>query len=542
MERKNARFFIRLGFMANAFSMLVLIGMAIYLFIVANFAWNLVQDRWLTVFLLWTCVICLFLICMFYALRQYTLIAGKILAIAIELSLGIIDAIYFLFQEKSWCIDFPAWNQFIAIVGIVSGLVSVILNIVLLCFKANESLKLHPYLKIILILGAISCSLIAWGGSTNGFDPVYHVRVPAKDEAPPVQFMFWSDINTSIFTTQEWQQLNNHSAIIVAYGLNKTTNATFTWAQYIRDNYKRIKLMWPTGGGYYDSCGPYAQTIEQDTYDYLHGIRDYNLNNTIGFVYDLERCNDTCWHDAAKWQSFQESMARCFAAIRAWNASYRIDNTGGIWMMNTPLPFAGGEATEVLFQHPLMSLEPTAQWTGYQWQLYRGNAVSPASDSDSTNMYERMLSSVRGVGAEKTVPLFGMTGVGDYGPNNCSVNGITCNFAGVVKDCRLARALGIHEVGFYTLCKIGTYQGVYYPSMFEAYGAHFLDVLDLTVNGLDEAMIIDVPGNNVLHTTIGYYWEFVGYSISSLACGIIIGIAAGVTIIISVRRNHLRKE
>ena len=61
--------------------------------------------------------------------------------------------------------------------------------------------------------------------------------------------------------------------------------------------------------------------------------------------------------------------------------------------------------------------------------------------------------------------------------------------------------------------------------MFEAYGEYFLDVLDLLVNELDEAITIDVPGNNALHTTIGYYWEFVGYSISSLACGIIIAIA-----------------
>jgi len=40
----------------------------------------------------------------------------------------------------------------------------------------------------------------------------------------------------------------------------------------------------------------------------------------------------------------------------------------------------------------------------------------------------------------------------------------------VIKDCRLARSLGISEVGFYTLCDAGTWEGVYYPSMFEAYG------------------------------------------------------------------------
>ncbi|HME56183.1 MAG TPA: hypothetical protein VKM55_28530 [Candidatus Lokiarchaeia archaeon] len=538
MAQRKTRPIDRFGFVANAFSTLVLAGIAVYILIVANIAWNLSQDRWVTVFIPWLSIICLVFIAAYYALKQFNLVVGKVIAIFVEFGLGAIDAIYFLFQEKSWCIDFPAWNQFIGILGIGSGLVAIFLNITLLCIKANGTPKLSRDLRIALILGAISCGFIAWVSATNWFDPYYHARVPAKNEAPPMQFMFWSNINISTFTTPQWQELNNHSAIIVAYGLNKTTNDTFTWAQYLRDHYSRIKLMWPMGGGYYDVCGDYAQTIEQDTYDYLHGIRDYGLNNTIGFVYDLERCNNTCWHDATKWQQFQASMARCFTAIRAWNASYRIDNTDGIWMMYTPLPFAGGDATEILFQHALMSLDSTARWTSYEWQLYRGNA-NGQSDPDSTNTYERMLSSVRGVGVNKTVPLFGMTGVGDYGPNNCSVNGITCNFAGVIKDCRLARSLGIREVGFYTLCNASTYQGVYYPDMFQAYGQRFLDVLDLMVNGLDEAMMIDVPGNNVLHTSIGYYWEFVGYNISGVACGIIISIAVASTLLLDWQRNHL---
>jgi hypothetical protein len=474
---------------------------------------------------------------MAFAMRFHNTLPARIAIIAVELALGAVVAMYYLLQEKAWCVDAPAWNQAIGIAGIASGAAAIGFNIASMATKLLRRVEVSWRAWIALLVPVIACGLVIAGASTNWFDPFYHVRVPASGEAPPMRFTFWSQINTnantSYFTPQQWQQLDNHSSTIIVYGLNTSTNYTFSWAQHVRDTYPRIKLMWPMFGGYYN-----LEQIENDTNMYLHAIPSYGLTNTIGFVFDLERHNDTCWHDAGKWLEFQASMARYIAAIRAQNASYRIDNTAGIWMLYTHYPLGGGDETEVLFQHALMSLAGTAGWTGYQWQLYRGNAASPASDPDSTNMYERMLTSVRGVGADKTVPLFGMTGVGDYGPNNCTVDGVPCNFAGVIKDCRLARSLGIAEVGFYTLCDAGTWEGVYYPSMFEAYGANFLDVLNASVSGLDEAMVIDVPGNTAFRTTAGYYWEFAGYGIDGTTVGIIAAAAIVASLLLDRRRSR----
>jgi hypothetical protein len=221
----------------------------------------------------------------------------------------------------------------------------------------------------------------------------------------------------------------------------------------------------------------------------------------MGFIYDLERHNDSCWHDRDLYNRFKASIAGGINQIKAFNNSYSIYNTAGIWMMYTSLPLGGGDEVEMYRQHLLMSL--SEYWDGYQWQLYRGNAVDPASDPDSTNIYERMLSSVQYLGPKKTIPLFGMTGVGDYGPNNCSNTSpgtAQCNFQGVVRDCRLARALGIKEVSFFTLCDAGVYNGVYYPSMFEAYGQDFLDKLDASVNDRRSG----ITGNK--SPTTFHYW------------------------------------
>jgi hypothetical protein len=513
-----------MSFILNACSFFLLAGAASYVLLVSTATWSAVQGRWETVFPTWAGVFTLVAIVMAFAMRFHETISARIAIIIVELALGAVVAMYYMLQEKTWCVDAPAWNQVIGMVCIASGLAAIVLNFVAMGSKVPRHVNVPRRAWIAFLVPVIASSIVIAGAGTNWFDPYYHARVPARGDAPPVRFTFWSQINTatnaSYFTPQQWQLLDNHSSTIIVYGLNTSTNYTFSWAQQVRDAYPRVKLMWPCYGGYYN----WAQ-IENDTNTYLHAIQAFGLSNTIGFVYDMERHNDTCWHDAAKWQELQASMARCIANIKAQNASYRIDNTAGIWMLYTSYPLGGGDRTEVLFQHALMSLAGTIGWTGYQWQLYRGNAVSQASDPDSTNMYERMLTSVRGVGAEKTVPLFGMTGVGDYGPNNCSVDGVECNFAGVIKDCRLARSLGITEVGFYTLCDAGTWDEVYYPSMFEAYGSDFLDVLNASVNGLSEAMIIDVPGNTAFRTTAGYYWEFVGYSIDGATVGIIAMVA-----------------
>ena len=130
----------------------------------------------------------------------------------------------------------------------------------------------------------------------------------------------------------------------------------------------------------------------------------------------------------------------------------------------------------------------------------------------------------------------GKTTLAEYLVKN--YNFVRYSFAGVIKDCRLAHSLGIPEIGFYTLDNIGTYQGVYYPSMFEAYGADFLDVLNASVNGLDEPMVIDVPGNTAFRTTVGYYWEFAGYGIDATGVGIIAAVAILASLLLDVRRSR----
>nr|MDO8086136.1 hypothetical protein [Candidatus Sigynarchaeum springense] len=533
MERPKNAWIDRASFILNAGSFLLLAGAASYVLLVSTATWSEVQGRWETVFATWAGIFALVFLVMAFATRFHDTLPARIAIIAVELGLGAMVAMYYLLQEKSWCIDFPAWNQAIGIAGVASGLAAIVLNLVSMGAKRLRRGNASRREWISFLVPAIACGLVIAGASTNWFDPYYHTRVPARGEAPPMHFLFWSEINNT-FTPTEWQSLDNHSVTIVAYVMNWTyINDTFAWAQTIRDVYPNIKLMWPLGGGYYN-----WEQMENFTNTYLAGIDYYNLTNTIGFVYDLEREHDTCWHNATQWQELQDSMARNIANIKAQNASYRVDNTAGIWMLYSHYPLGGGDQTEILFQHAIMSLAGTANWNGYQWQLYRGNAVSPASDPDSTNMYERMLTSVRGVGADKTVPLLGMTGVGDYGPNNCTVDAMPCNFAGVIKDCRLAHSLGIPEIGFYTLDNIGTYQGVYYPSMFEAYGADFLDVLNASVNGLDEPMVIDVPGNTAFRTTVGYYWEFAGYGIDATGVGIIAAVAILASLLLDVRRSR----
>ncbi|MHA1849075.1 MAG: hypothetical protein ACTSXU_15635, partial [Promethearchaeota archaeon] len=169
-------------------------------------------------------------------------------------------------------------------------------------------------------------------------------------------------------------------------------------------------------------------------------------------------------------------------------------------------------------------------WDHYAWQLYRGNAVDPATDPQSTDIFERILTSVQFLGAKKTTPILGMTGVGDYGPNNCSLSPGKCNFAGVIKDCKIARALGLEEIQFFTLTKAGTINQAYYPSMFEAYGNNFLDVLNESVNGLENPEQLAIPGRLAFRSTIGYWWEDVAYSINVVTFLSILGVTAIVTI------------
>jgi len=344
------------------------------------------------------------------------------------------------------------------------------------------------------------------------------INVPTESQAPALRFSFWSFLNRTYFSPEEWDQLNDHHALIIAYewmypypgfseGIpgsyqNITRNDTIETIQYLRDNYPQIEIMFPIFGGYLE-----AEHYLTELKKYLETIKTENLTNVIGFNYDLERHNDTCWHDKNLLERARTNLQESIRLIREFNSSYRIDNTGGIWMMFDNLPLGGN--FELYKQHALMSV---TGWDHYAWQLYRGNAVDPASDLDSSDITERMMSSVAYLGENHTIPLFGMNGVGDYGPNNCAQG--TCNFQGIIKDCQIARGLGVREVQFYTLCTAGIYQNVYYPSMFEAYGSKFLDVLNASVNGLNVTKSISVPGNYVLKGTVGYWWEDVVISIS----------------------------
>ncbi|MHA1371237.1 MAG: hypothetical protein ACTSRA_16160, partial [Promethearchaeota archaeon] len=351
----------------------------------------------------------------------------------------------------------------------------------------------------------------------------------------PLRFQFWVNLSNIDELNQSGRldQLERHGAILTVYGLvgfepSPENNKTFEIAAWIRDNYPNIKLIWPVFGSYYH----WKEMSEGIDY-YLEMITAYNLTNTFGFNWDTERHNDTCAHDAYLLEMHRESIMESITKVKAFNSSYRIDNTAGIWMMFDNLSMGG--SFELYKQHAMMSIP----WETYGWQLYRGNAVDLASDPESADIYDRILSSINYVGANRTIPYFGMTGVGDYGPNNCTVeSGVgSCNFAGVIKDCRICRALGVEEVCFFTLSNAGVidiegYGGCYYPSMWEAYGEDFLDVLNESVNGLDEPLELIIPENTAFDTTVGYWWPDVIISIPILFVVILLSSATFVSTVI----------
>lgn len=511
----------KIGLVLTTFSLLSMVGILFYLMVIGTAVWSFALNRWNVVFPTYLFMFLAIIGLVIFAIKQYETMLGKFISVLLLMGMGVLFFMYFLSQEKFWCIDFPGYNRIVCFGALVPGVFAILLNIFLMIKRQSIVQSLSKLTRIFFLGGIISSLTLMGLSSINWGDPNYYIVVPEKGQGTPVHFSFWSHINTSYYTGEQWESLNNHSAIIIAYSYadydsethtyNFHFEDTFLWAEYLRDNYPNIKLMWPLFGSYYD-----IYYYINHTYTYLNAIIDYNLNNTIGFVFDLERHNDTCSHDACLLQQSYDALQQCIGAIKLVNSSYRIDNTGGIWMMFDKLPLGG--SFELYKQHTLMSV---TQWDGYQWQLYRGNAVDPASDPDSTDIFERMLSSVQYLGAEHTVPLFGMTGVGDYGPNNCTIDEISCNFAGVLKDCQLARGLGITEVSFFTLCDAGIYNGVYYPSMFEAYGEDFLDTLNQSVNGLDMPLELVIPGNTALRSNVGYWWENVSYSISLGTCEIL---------------------
>lgn len=531
-----------IGFFFTVFSLMMMTSALFYIMVIGTAVWSHALNRWNVVFPTFLFMFIGLIGAEFFAIKQYQTMLGKLISLLLILGMGVFIIIYYLSQEKFWCIDFPAYNRVVSFGALFPGVVAVLINLFLIFNRQSLVVNL-PKITRLVFLGWIGTCLTLMGlFSINWGDPNYRITVPADGEGQPMHFSFWSHINTSYYTPEQWEALNNHSAIIIAYSYadydsetqsyNFHFEDTFMWAQFLRDNYPNIKLMWPVFGGYYE-----LDYYVNHTYTYLNAIIDYNLNNTIGFVYDLERHNDTCSHDATLLQQSYDLLQQCIGAIKLVNSSYRIDNTGGIWMMFDKLPLGG--SFELYKQHTLMAV---TQWDGYQWQLYRGNAVDPASDPYSTDIFERMLSSVEYLGTEHTIPLFGMTGVGDYGPNNCTVDGLDCNFAGVIKDCQIARALGISEVSFFTLCDAGINSGVYYPSMFEAYGEDFLDILNQSVNGLSAPLELVIPGNIAFKSTVGYWWENVSYSISLGVCEILFLIPNVLTIYIFKRKKWINNN
>jgi hypothetical protein len=431
--------------------------------------------------------------------------------------------IYWVLLEKTFCIDPPAYNLILIFIGGLSGILAFVGAIIgIFAFPPEKIAISKRSMQIGLIITAILTGAVVTS-ATNGFDPNYHAIVPAAGERTPMEFSFWGDLNPGNYNPDRWDQLNRHRAILIVYEFGEFDREdTYAAVQMLRDTYPSIRIMFPLHGSYFhaDQYVPMAQ-------EYLTAIEDYNLTNVIGFNFDIERENDTCAHDAAQLTIARTNLAEAIALIKDHHPEYRIDNTDGIWMMFEGLPFAN--SFELYKQHALMSIEG---WDHYAWQLYRGNAVDPASDPDSTDIYERIASSVALLGANATIPLFGMTGVGDYGPNNCSLaGGSGCNFAGVIRDCRIARSLGVSQVQFYTLTSAGTYQGVYYPSMFEAYGEDFLDVLNASVNGLATPLALTIPGRIFMRSTFGYYLENMAYSLTAGGFFSLIGLAAGSTAI-----------
>jgi len=535
--KKNLEFYISIIELSYLF---LLLGLG-YIFILGTAVWSAALNRWNIVLPTFLFLFVFVVILIIYAVKNFKKLIGKILSLVILLGLDILWITYILSPEKTWCIDFPAWNKALGIIGLVLSifsLLSIIISIILkLNFKnSNSSSKKNSSRKKLnrtLICLSLISLFLSCAFATNWFNPYYKIIVPSKNE-PPLKFTFWSHINVSYFSSNQLNELDEHKVILIAYDISER-NYTYQWAQELRDNYPEIKLMFPIWGSYFElenDSNHYVNMVN----DYLNAIEIYNLTNVIGFSFDLERQNDTCAHSKVLLNLAIDNLKKSIQIIRTSHPGYRIDVTGGIWMMFDKLPLGG--SFELYKQHALMSI---TDWDFYAWQLYRGNAVDPQSDPNSTDIFERIYSSVKFLGANKTTPIFGMTGVGDYGPNNCSLNNISCNFQGLIRDCKIARALGVKEVQFYTLCDAGVYKNVYYPSMFEAYGEDFLDVLNESVNGLENPEILIIPGNTAFKTTCGYFWENVIYSINSFAF-IIIFITALIFFIIKINYKSFNKK
>nr|MDO8115112.1 hypothetical protein [Candidatus Sigynarchaeota archaeon] len=96
----------RFAFQVNAIAAFMLAGSLAYLFFVATMIWSFTQNRWGTVFPTCAGLFGVVVVVLIYALKQYSTVAGKITLIVLDLGLGVPIVVYYLLQEKSFCIPF----------------------------------------------------------------------------------------------------------------------------------------------------------------------------------------------------------------------------------------------------------------------------------------------------------------------------------------------------------------------------------------------------------------------------------------------------
>ena len=289
-----------------------------------------------------------------------------------EIGFGVLWTIYYLTPEKTWCIDFPAYNQALGIIGLTIGIISIVWTFGLMIHKKNRPRILSKRQHIIIWVIISLLGVCSTGYATNWFNPMYTITVPAQNGAIPLHFTFWTQLNLSLFNSTQLDELNRYNATLITYEGNYSQTQTFLFAQQFRDMYPNIRIMFPIWGSYYS-----WNTYESQVSTYLTAITNYNLTNVIGFSFDIERQNDTCAHDAGLLKNAITALDQSIQLIKTAHPNYYIYNTDGIWMMFGDFPLASN--TELYFQHPLMSVQG---WDYYSWQLYRGNAGNPASQPE----------------------------------------------------------------------------------------------------------------------------------------------------------------
>ncbi len=367
IDRNN--FSLKVGFFLSASSLSIFwIGLA-FQFVIGTAIWSAELNEWNVTFPTWFLLFIILGFLIYYALFYFSRLTGQIFSILMEIGFGVLWTIYYLTPEKTWCIDFPAYNQALGIIGLTIGIISIVWTFGLMIHKKNQPRILSKRQHIIIWVIISLLGVCSTGYATNWFNPMYTITVPAQNGAIPLHFTFWTQLNLSLFNSTQLDELNRYNATLITYEGNYSQTQTFLFTQQFRDMYPNIRIMFPIWGSYYS-----WNTYESQVSTYLTAITNYNLTNVIGFSFDIERQNDTCAHDAGLLKNAITALNQSIQLIKTAHPNYYIYNTDGIWMMFGDFPLASN--TELYFQHPLMSVQG---WDYYSWQLYRGNAGDPAS-------------------------------------------------------------------------------------------------------------------------------------------------------------------